>query len=70
MPLKHSSYNSNNKLNDIALLILNQHLKLNSYIKVACIPTISFKYPFENADVVASGWVYETSLAYIKDINY
>ena len=43
-------------MNDIALLILDKDITLNTFIKTACLPPLTSFYPPENVNVIASGW--------------
>jgi len=54
--VKHASYDSTTMLNDIALLILDQNITLNTYVKLACLPNSSSSYPPVNQNAWASGW--------------
>lgn len=54
--MKHASYDANTYLNDIALLILDSDITLNTYVKLACLPNASTTYPPVNQNVWASGW--------------
>ncbi len=53
----HPNYNSNNFLNDIALIILDRDVQLDDFIQLACLPNRSNTiYPSKvNIDVWAAG---------------
>lgn len=56
--VKHENYDSVNVLNDVALLILNTQVTLDSYIQIACLPDRSVSYYPTLTDIAGyvAGW--------------
>ena len=54
---KHENYDSDEELNDFALLILDREVDLNQKIQLACLPSSqSNTYPGTNRDAWVVGW--------------
>lgn len=56
--IRHSNYDKNNFLNDIAIYKLKTPVELNQYVQPACLPNpnSAIVQPTINANVFASGW--------------
>jgi len=52
--IEHEHYHSGALLNDIALLILKEPMKLTDNVDVICLPSQDFNFDFSQC--VASGW--------------
>jgi hypothetical protein len=57
--IRHSDYDKNNFLNDIAIYKLKTPVESNPFVQPACLPNpnSAIVQPPINANVFASGWV-------------
>lgn len=58
--IRHPSYSSYSKYNDIGLLRLDRNVIFNAFIRPACLPD-PYTIPTDN-NVIASGWGYNTTV--------
>lgn len=56
--VRHPGYNPENKLNDVAVLILTEKFRLDKNVDTICLPgaDVDVQSTFQNAKCITTGW--------------